>query len=602
MRHLNVYTLCFSLWLLAFGPVASAAPVDLRLVVDVSQATHGADRSNARRTALEYFIRALPDDAYAGVWSYAQYVRQVAKLDISDGLWKQVASIHAASLQPEGGQAKLEAALLAATKLPARHDTSQAAHMVLVGSGVLRSGAGETADKQARQRILTQWLPEQRTRNRKIHTIAIGQPEHSDHVLLRQLSEFTGGVHVVAGDATGLRDALVDVLAHVEPQPLVQADEAGRFQVAPGATRLTVTWFGAPELSADPRIELPDGQTYSRNAALTGGRWLLDQSFEMLTIEDPLPGWWTLKGKVPDQLAVFGELGVKIDGIDATVVPTDESKATISLFDGDQLISLPSFLDLLQVRAWVHSGADRSPLPVERVDTQYVAHFVTLDDGFHELEVEIVAPTFKRRFLMPFTVANPMLVDILADENGQATAWFQFSHPEVDYATLKATGMVRKPPQIASLIPGQALPAGVWRIPLDQNDGIVEVSFSAAGNYLDGSGLFIKTKPHAISLPLMAGERLRLRYDAQGKMIEMPAPDLFLAEGLAEETDTAYAEPSTTTQTPASAAEPTAAVPAASELPLIPLWFVALISLLNFVLAAGIWWLNKPKPLELAID
>ncbi len=598
MRHLNVFTLCISLWLLAYSSVAYAAPLDLRLVVDVSQATHDTDRSNARRTALEYFIRTLPDDAYAGVWSYARYVRQVAKLDTSDGLWKQVASIHAASLQPEGDRAMLEAALLAATKLPTRHDNSQAAHMVLVGSGVLNSGSGETADTQARQRILTQWLPQQQAQNRKIHTIAIGPPEQGDHLLLRQLAESTGGLHVMARDAAALHDALVDVLSHVEPQPLVQADEAGRFQVAPGASRLTVTWFGEPELSADPSIQLPDGQTYSRNAALTGGRWLIDQSFEMLTIEDPIPGWWTLQGKVPDQLAVFGELGVRIEGVDATVVPTDESRATISLFDGEQLISLPSFLDLLEVRAWVHSGADRSPLPVERIETQFIAHFVTLDDGFHELEVEIVAPTFKRRFSMPFTVANPMLVDILADENGQATAWFQFSHPKVDYATLKATGMVRKPPQIASLIPGQALPAGVWRIPLDQNDGIVEVSFSAAGNYLDGSGLFIKTKPHAINLPLMAGERLRLRYDAQGKMVEFPVAETALPDDAA----TLDAEPSVTPDATPSAAEPTAAVPAASELPLIPLWFVGLISLLNLVLAAGIWWLNKPKPLEMAID
>jgi hypothetical protein len=598
VRHLNVFTLCISLWLLAYCSVAHAASVDLRLVVDVSQATHDADRSNARRTALEYFIRTLPDDAYAGVWSYARHVQQVAKLDISDGLWKQVASIHAASLQPEGDRAMLEAALLAATKLPARHDNSQPAQMVLIGSGALNSGSGKTADTQARRRILTQWLPEQQSQNRKIHTIAIGSPEGSDHLLLRQLSESTGGLHVVAGDAAALRDALVDVLSHVEPQPLVQADEAGRFQVAPGATRLTVTWFGTPELAADPSIQLPDGKTYSRNVALAGGRWLIDQNFEMLTIEDPIPGWWTLQGKVPDQLAVFGELEVKIDGVAATVVPTDESKATISLFDGGQLISLPSFLDLLEVRAWVHSGTDRSPLPVERVEAQYIAHFVTLDDGFHELEVEIVAPTFKRRFLVPFTVANPMLVDILADENGQATAWFQFSHPKVDYATLKATGMVRKPPQIASLIPGQALPAGVWRIPLDQNDGIVEVSFSAAGNYLDGSGLFIKTKPHAISLPLMAGERLRLRYDAQGKMVELPSPE----PALADESVTPQAESGVTPEATPSAAEPIPAVPEAPELPLIPLWFVALISLLNFVLAAGIWWLNKPKPLEMAID
>ncbi|XOV82023.1 MAG: hypothetical protein ACFHXK_14280 [bacterium] len=596
MRYLNV--LLFCLWLLAVAHQAIAAPVDLRLVVDVSQSTHDTDTANARRTALEYLIRTLPDDAYAGVWSYARYVRQVARLDVSDGLWKQVASIHAGSLQPQGSQVMLEDALLAATKLPTRHDTEQSAHLVLIGSGALDTGKGQEADTQARQHLLTQWLPQQQSENRLIHTIAIGPPEQGDHLLLRQLSESTGGVHVTAGDETVLRDVLFDVLTHVEPQPLVLADDAGRFQVAPGASRLTVTWFGEPALSAGPSIALPDGQTYSRQTAVAGGRWLIDAAFEMLTIQDPLPGWWQLQGQTPDQLAVFGEIDVRIEGIQATVVPTDESVARISLFDAEQPITLPGFLDLLEVRAWVHSGGERSPLPVEREGVEYVAHFVTLDDGFHELELEIVAPTFKRHFRVPFTVANPMLVDILADEQGQPVAWFQFSHPSVDYATLKATGMVRKPPQIATLVPGQALPAGLWRIPLDQNEGIVEVSFSAAGNYLDGSGLFIKTKPHALSLPLLAGERVRLRYDAQGKMIEPPVNDALI------ESEALMSEP-LPDEAPAVSAPVSESAPGAApapELPLIPLWFVALISLLNLALAGGIWWLNKPKPLELAIS
>jgi hypothetical protein len=37
--------------------------------------------------------------------------------------------------------------------------------------------------------------------------------------------------------------------------------------------------------------------------------------------------------------------------------------------------------------------------------------------------------------------------------------------------------------------------------------------------------------------------------------------------------------------------------PPEPQLPLIPLWFVALITLLNFAIGAVIWWLNKPKVL-----
>lgn len=586
--------------LLATNAYANPSAIDMRLLVDVSQATHIADKTGARRTALEYFIRTLPDEAVAGVWSYARYVRQVAKLGPSNGLWKQVASIHAASLQPEDQRAKLTEALRAASKLPNRHSGSKPTHIVLLSSGVIDTGLGIDADTKARQALLTQWLPEQQAQNRRIHTFALGDPSQTDHVLLRQLSDSTGGLHLIANSEASLQQGLLDVQAHIEPQPMVQADSAGRFQVAPGAERLTVTWFGASDLSQSPSLQLPNGIELNRSTALPTGRWLVDEAFEMLTISQPPPGWWRLQGKNPDKLVVFGEIDVEIEGVEATVVPTDESRATISLFDAGKRIEQASFLDLLEVRAWVHSGPDRSPLPVERQSTQFVAHFVSLDDGPHQLEVELVAPTFKRQFKVPFTVANPMLVDILPDAEGTPVAWLQFTHPKVDYATLKATGVVRKPPQIASLIPGERMPGGVWRIPLDQNDGIVEVSFSVAGNFLDGSGLFIKTKPHAIRLPLVPGERQRLRYDAQGKMVEMPP--LSDAWGEREGLPEPAAKPTDVIQAPPTPQTNTLAEPAESSLPLIPLWFVGLISLLNVALAGLVWWFNKPKTLLLTQD
>ena len=111
-------------------------------------------------------------------------------------------------------------------------------------------------------------------------------------------------------------------------------------------------------------------------------------------------------------------------------------------------------------------------------------------------------------------------------------------------------------------------------------------------------GYLSKPKPHAISLPLIPGERLRLRYDAQGKMVEVPVN----TPSLSDESLISDASPPITAASSVPPAEAAAVAQTEPELPLIPLWFVALISLLNFILAGGIWWLNKPKPLELAVD
>ena len=270
---------------------------------------------------------------------------------------------------------------------------------------------------------------------------------------------------------------------------------------------------------------------------------------------------------------------------------------------GDQ-IKQTDFLGLLDVRAWVVTQSERRPLPVDRLDTEFVAFFVNLEDGAHDLEVQVVAPTFVRNVTVPFVVSNPLHVDLVQKPGEEAIAWVQFSHPQVDYATVRATGIVRKPPQITSLIPGERMPGGLWRIPLGFSGGIVEVAFSAAGNYLDGKGVFLKSKPHAVNLPLALGEKLTLCFDAQGKLISLPvekpqAVDSFrrdrpaVAEQLAGELATANAPGEVPiADVPSMPLEP--------QLPPIPIWFVALITLLNFAIGGVIWWLNKPKSLPSA--
>ena len=145
------------------------------------------------------------------------------------------------------------------------------------------------------------------------------------------------------------------------------------------------------------------------------------------------------------------------------------------------------------------------------------------------------------------------------------------------------------------------MPAGLWRIPLTFNEGIVQVAFTAAGNYLNGKGIYLKTKPHAINLPLAEGQKLVLRYDASGKLIDQPQlPRRNLQDIVVGETGP-HSGPSSATNTasqmPDGSTTAVLAKPEEPELPLIPVWFVALISLMNLLIIAGIWWFNRPPPL-----
>ena len=90
-------------WTLVTGTSALAADsgssIDLRVVVDMSQAMQERDPDNLRQEGVEFLIRSLPDQAKAGVWSYARHTQKVAQYGPANALWKQIASIHVASLK-----------------------------------------------------------------------------------------------------------------------------------------------------------------------------------------------------------------------------------------------------------------------------------------------------------------------------------------------------------------------------------------------------------------------------------------------------------------------------------------------------------------------
>ncbi len=568
--------------------------VDLRMVVETSAAMGAADPENLRGQALELLIRGLPDAAHAGLWSYSRHTTQVARYEPVSALWRQVASIHAGSLRPGSSQADLPGALRAATWDLDRAERGRV-HLVLLGTGAIRLGGTDEESLLARRDLLAGWGADLVRQRITVHTIGF-QADTTDVDLLKQLAELSGGLYRPVSDAASLRAAVLDIQNLAMTAPQARVDQAGRFQVAPGAARITALWFLKDASGEAPQLEQPGGKRLGRLTPLPGGRWLRAQQFEVATIEDPQPGWWRVVGPAPDRVQVYGEIGVRVDGLDSPLVPSEDSSVHITLYDNGSQIRDRAFLGLLDVRAWAIVDGERMPLPVDPADGGFEAFFVNLRDGAHQFEVDVIAPTFSRVISKPFVVSNPLRVEIRENAEGGVAAWLHFSHPQVDYATVRTAALVRKPPQIATLVPGVKMPAGIWQIPLEDRDGVVEVAFSIAGNYLDGKGMHVKTKPHALQLPLAPGRDVTLRYDAQGKLLSVPEMASVVAEAAMPVSDAA-ALPS---QPPGGAevsAEVQPALPEVRPAPLIPLWFVGVISLLNLALGGVVWWLFKPVPL-----
>ncbi len=615
------FKVILSCLLIGQWPSVLAAPeIDLRIVVDTSQAMQNIDSANLRASGTQLLIRNLPDEAMAGIWSYDKHTRQVAKHGAATGLWKQVASIHSNAMASSGSEANLPHALRTAT-----WDLDEIArgkvHVVVFSNGVIDSGKGDGADDGARFELLNEWASSLRRNRVVVHTISIGSQETSsgsgenapavdgpsantDVELLKQIAHLSGGVHAVISDKTALRETVLDIHSLATRAVQAQVDGAGRFQIAPGAERFTILWFASESGPLPLTLRTPQGKTLDRLSSLPAGRWLMARDFEVVTIERPQPGWWQVEGPRPARLAVYGELDIVVSGLQSPVVPADETTAHIEIFSQGVKVENLDFLGLLQVQAWVQNERDRQLVPVSLEGNGFQVRFVHLRDGAHDLDVRVIAPTFSRRLQVPFVVSNPLGVEVTANTDGSALAWVQFAHADVDYGSLRVAARVRKPPGIARLIPAQPMPGGMWKIELlnESNtqqpgyQGIIEAAFSIGGNYLNGKGFFMKTKPQAIVLPLAEGEQIGLRFNADGKRLEDPEPgpeggDWEPLEELEAQNDIAGAELSMPVYQP----------PPAPEALKLPLWLVGILSLLSVSLAGVLAWIYRPAPLSTGI-
>jgi hypothetical protein len=282
------------------------------------------------------------------------------------------------------------------------------------------------------------------------------------------------------------------------------------------------------------------------------------------------------------------------------------------------------------VRAWLIQGDSKAPLPVERAEDSFEVVFADLDDGLYELKLSVMGPAFTQAAKVPFVVRNPLRVDVTQSDEG-ASVWMSFNPGEIDYRTLRASVKIRKPPELGVVVPAEKMPDGRWRVPLNETEGILELAFSIAGNYMNKEGFYVRSQPVLVSLPLAPDSVETFRFDALGNTRARPDSAAKAQEATAQfdpgtgaltgETGehAAGADEEGRRQTPqerapeqqdaakehaqvapTGAANETAVNETKKDAPTgLPLWFVGVISMVNLLVLVVIWWFLRPRPLQL---
>lgn len=585
----------------ALTATSDDAPADVRFIVDVSASMGTSDPQNRRGQALSALLRLLPDDGYGGIWTFGKYVNMLVKYSRTNDLWQEVAVAHAAELNAIGIRANLVEAIDQASWDRSR-ELDRPRHLVLLTDGRVDISDAESENAAEESRLLQTLMPQLIAGGFRVHTLALSA--RADLPLLKQLSLSTGGYHALITDPAALTDVFVRVFDVINRGANLPLTADSTFQVDPGVSELTLLHVGDPWAGSLTLVG-PENQTLNRTSPRTEVLWHIDEDYEVITLEKPAVGRWRLQGALPDDLRLFSysDLQPRLVDLPATIFPGELHTFELLLESAGETVRDEEFLALLDVAAELHGPDGRETLLVERGEAgRYQVHLLGLrKQADYELRVSVSGKTFDRVKNVPFSVRNPLVIEMHPRPDG-LVMWTEVIAPGLDHRSLRVAAKVKHPPAPAKLVPVERMPGGLWKLAVEQPKGVVEIELNIAGNYMNEIDFSIRSEPVRVTLPMTGPKFVHL--DMRGRPILSDQPGSAGPKpGLALAADSGSGPRTTPGQTtpPPPLVRPAASDDVALEGagPLIPWWFAGVLGGLNLLLGFSLWWLVKPGKSEI---
>jgi uncharacterized protein (TIGR03503 family) len=388
---------------------AAQTPVpDLRVLIDVSGSMKKNDPNNLRVPAVRLLVGLLPEDVYAGIWTFGQWVTPTVPVAKVDKGWREKARGAAKKIHSREMFTDIEQALKKATSDWSEPDPRFRRAVILLTDGLVDVSKQPQKSEVSRRRILEQLLPSISQAGAKIHTIALSSA--ADHELMEQLSAATGGWYEQVDSADTLDRVFLRLFersATADTLPL----RNNRFTVDESITDMTVLVFRNDEERPLHIID-PGGEHYSAENHPRNVKWMPEISYDLVTIERPRLGEWRIDAEQdPDnRVTVVTNLRLEVNRfpahILATEVPTVHAQLRYKSTDGTR----PDFLEWVKFQ--LHHQAREAeegttialhdegvPPDVEAGDGIYSSSLNSrLIPSIHELLVVADGGTFSREY------------------------------------------------------------------------------------------------------------------------------------------------------------------------------------------------------------
>lgn len=415
------------LWLLLSWPAtAQQGGVDLRILVDVSGSMKKNDPRNLRAPAVRLLVGLLPADARAGIWTFGEHVREAVPVAAAGATWKERARRAARRIRSDELYTDIEQALEKATADWSTAPATGNRYVILLTDGMVDIAGGEEAGAASRERIRTGVLAALGEKGATVHTIALSA--NADAQLLEALARGTGGWSEQVDSAEGLNRVFLRLFEKTAPPDTVPLDEGNRFTVDDAISDMTLLIF-RPTGAMASGIVRPDGSLLSsRNPLPDNVRWEVEQAYDLVTIDAPMPGRWRIDAATdPDnRVMVVTNLRLEVDPLPNHVLQERPVAVVARLLRDGGTVTESTFLDLVsfQVAAGREGGEQVSSGMYPEGDPGNYALSVNGGAGAGTLVITVVADgrTFARQYRHEIRVhEEPGAIAMTAGADGTVT-------------------------------------------------------------------------------------------------------------------------------------------------------------------------------------
>ena len=340
------------LWSVA--SVAFSAP-DLRILIDVSGSMRENDPQDLRKPALDVLNELLPAGATAGVWTFAEKTEVLAKPGAVDDSWKSGTRSRLDRIHSRGLFTDIERAIDAAIQGWEKSEDADR-HVILLTDGIVDVSKDAAQSAASRERILSQQIPRLQALHAKVHTIALS--DHVDKKLMHLLSGKTDGWLESARDAGALQRIFLHMLEQAAA-PTTVPIKGNAFEIDDQVSEFTLLAFR--NAGGHSTLVSPDGKTISADKPDSGTAWRSETGYDLVTLTNPAPGTWKLRGvSDPDnRVVVVTDLGIELGKLPATLRAGDPLPVESRMTDHQRPVTRMDLLQLVTATLDL-SGDDQS--------------------------------------------------------------------------------------------------------------------------------------------------------------------------------------------------------------------------------------------------